>query len=214
MGKIVKAALLGYGDPPASPTGDPVRGPDVSYTFDQGTEGWVLNSYDDPDLTNLGARMFDGGSPPNLSFVGTGGGPSAGSLELTAAFTGSNQYVIADIAIASPGLNLSSKTLHAWVRLVSGPLDGGVSFYACSGGATYVCPGCGRQFRPARCRCLGTTDAGSLSAMALAGFDPAGIVEIGIQVLSSPTSLDGGTADGGRFASTGDTVVEIDTVTD
>ena len=110
-------------------------------------------------------------------------------------------------------MNLSGKTLHAWVKLVSGASDGGVSLYACSGGATYVCLGAAAsaaQFAAGAWIPL-TLD---LSAPAPAGFDPTGIVEIGVQVLSSPTSPDGGTADGGGFASTGDTVVEIDTVTD
>jgi hypothetical protein len=213
LGTLVKAALLSYGDPPASPPGEPVRGPALSYTFDQGTEGWILNAYDNPDLINLGARMVDGGAPPKLRFVGADGGPSGGALELTAAFTGTDQYVTADIALASPGVNLSGKTLHAWVRRVSGASDGGVSLYACSGGATYVCLGAAAS--------AAQLAAGAwipltldLSAPAPAGFDPTGIVEIGVQALSSPTSPDGGTADGGGFASTGDTVVEIDTVTD
>ena len=172
-----------------------------------------MNDYDNPDLTNLGARRPDAGSAPKLSFVSADRGSNAGALELTAAFTGTDQYVSADVALGFPGLSLSGKTLRAWVKLVSGPLDGGVSLYACSGGAAYVCP---RATVEAAQLAAGvwvqlTLD---LVATASAGFDPSGIVEIGIQVLASPTSPDGGTADGGRFASTGDTVIQIDSVTD
>jgi len=172
MGAVVKAALLGYGDPPASPPGQ--RVPEVHYTFDHGTEGWALGHRDDPNLTNLGAAAPDRGTLP--TFADADGDPSPGALLLTASFTDGGQYAIAAVGFAPPGLDLSGKTLHARVRLVSGAFASGrVALYACSAGAPYVCA-------------------------AAPGLDAASL-EIGVRFLSG-------------MASDGDTVFEIDTVTD
>jgi len=53
-----------------------------------------------------------------------------------------------------------------------------------------------------------------LGAITETGFDPRRIAEIGVQLSSSLPASDGGTADGGTFVTTGETVFEIDTVTD
>jgi endoglucanase len=217
LGSVVKAALLGYGDPPASPPGVRIEGPDLGYTFDAGTEGWVLNNYDDPSITNLGARVPDGGSRPTLGFAATDGDPSPGALALAVAFTAPNQDVVADVAFGSQGIDLSGKTLNVRVRLVSGSLaGGGLSFYACSGGSPYVCTGPNldsSRFAAGTWVPL-TLDLGAATEI---GFDAKAILEIGVQLYSSlpvSSAADGGTTDGGSFAVTGQTVFEIDTVTD
>ena len=107
LGSVVKAALLGYGDPAASPPGVRVEGPDLAYTFDGGTEGWVLNDHDDPSLINLGARLPDGGSRPTLGVAAADGGPGAGALSLAVSFTAPNQDVVADVSFGSNGIDLS-----------------------------------------------------------------------------------------------------------
>lgn len=202
-------------DPPASPASGPSNGPDLSYTFEHETEGWVLNDWADPDLTNLGAGVPDGGLPPTLRFSTVDGDPNAGALELTVGFSGTDQTVIAEVALDPHGLNLSGKTLHARVRRVSGSFVGGVVFYASSIGPF------GDIYTEAPTLDAASFAAGAwvpltldLSTATEVSFDSKAIVKIGVQVLSSAASGDGGASDGGSFVSSGDAVFEIDTVTD
>jgi endoglucanase len=213
-GNIVKAALLGYNDPPASPPTPGSSGPDVNYTFDHGTQGWALNNWNNPNFTNLGAGSPDAGPLPTLGFSGTDGEPSAGALKLTVAFTDHTQYAAASTNLY-PGLNLNGKTLHARVRLLSGSfVGGGVDLYAVSGPPYVV------EASP-------TLDAASLTAGAwvpltlilsnttAVGFDTSKIVEIGVDFFASAALMvDGGISDAGAFANSGNIVFEIDTVTD
>ena len=60
-----------------------------------------------------------------MTFSGSDGDPTPGALQLTAAFTGFDQYVDIVVGAAQPGFDLSGKTLHARVRLVSGSLSAG-----------------------------------------------------------------------------------------
>ena len=210
-GAIVKAALLGYGDPPASPPGVRVDGMEINFTFDHGTEGWALDRYA-PAATNLGAGVPDGGPPPTLHFAGADGDPSAGALSLTVAFTAPDQYVIAGFGIGQPGRDLSGKTLHARVRLVSGALEGRVMLGAVSGPSFVVAetPGLDAASLTAGAWVPVSLDLGA----APAGFDASKIIQIGVRVAASAAALDAGTPAGGSFASTGDLVFEIDSVTD
>jgi endoglucanase len=212
-GAVVKAALLGYGDPPASPPGNRVNGPAVNYTFDRGTEGWVVDRYD-PDPTNLGAGVPDGESRPTLRFSSTDGDPSAGALVLTVAFTGPDQYVIANVDFGQPGLDLSGKTLHARVRLVSGSLGGGRLIFGALSGPSYLLaetPALDATSLAAGTWVPLSLDLGTTTAV---GFDASKIVQVGVRILASAASSDGGTSDGGTFANAGETVFEIDSVTD
>ncbi len=220
-GAVVKAALLGYGDPPASspggigPGGPPGSPPDggvteFSYTFDHDAEGWVLNTWDNPDASNLGARVSDGGSRPTLVFTSSDGDPSPGALALTVRFTGAGQYATTDIALR-PGFNLTGKTIAARVRLASGSFStGDATMYACSDGpSSYICV----QAPPIDASML-TAGAWlpvslNLATATAVGFDVSKILEIGMS-FSSPAA----SADAAAFVSTGDTVFEIDTVTD
>jgi hypothetical protein len=208
-GTLVKAALLGYNDPPASPPrAGGGAGPDLSYTFDEEPQGWGLNNFDDPNATNLGAAVPPGGTAPTLAVSSTDGDPNPGSLQLTVGFTALDQYVDAVVNLGQPGLDLSGKTLHAMVRLVSGAIPvGGLQFHASSGAAfTY-----GSQTFVGG----STLTAGSwipltleLGAITGSGFDPTQIVQIGVQFYS------GFSGNGTTFTSAGPVVFEIDTVTD
>lgn len=219
-GAVVKAALLGYGDPPASPPGGPADGPNRSYTFDHGAEGWVVDMYD-PDPTNLGVSVPDGGAPParpTLRVNGSDGDPSPGALELTVAFTAPGQYVIAEVNFGQTGIDLAGKTLHARVRLVSGALgDSRVTFGALSGPSDVAAEGHGLDAASLIAGVWAplSIDLGGTTAV---GFDASQIVQIGVRV-SSSAPWDGGAdtsaaLDGGAFVPTGDLVLQIDTVTD
>ena len=213
-GAIVKAALLGYNDPPALPPAPGGGGPDLNYTFDHGTQGWVLNNWDDPDFTNLGAAAPDAGLLPTLRFAETSGDPKPGALQLTLAFTDRNQYAGASTNLY-PGFNLTGKTLHARIRLLSGSFVGGdVQLYAVSGPPYVV-------------TATPSLDAASLTAGAwvpltlvldnttAVGFETSKVVEIGVDIFASAAStVDGGISDAGAFTNSGNLVFEIDTVTD
>jgi hypothetical protein len=198
----------------------------VNYTFDHGTDGWVLNKREGTSYANLGAGVPDGGSPPTVSFAVSDGDPSPGSLRLTLAFTGPWQYAAAGVVLGQ-ARDLSGKTLHARVRRVSGPAAGvGAGFYACGfpdpawGTAGMVCADLAMQ--------IGVSELAEGAWAPLASdvvmvssfvgipgpsFTPASVVELGIEVFTL-AEADAGAADGGTFASTGDVVFEIDTVTD
>jgi hypothetical protein len=213
MGTIVKAALLAHGDPPASPPGAAVDPSDVNYTFDHGTEGWVLDKYAQQP-TNLGAGVPDGGSGPTLRFADTDGDPVVGTLALTVAFTAPDQYVIAGVAFGQPGLDLAGKTLHARVRLVSGSLGDGRLFLGALSGPSYILaetPGLDAASLSAGAWVPVSLDLGATTT---AGFDASKIVQVVVRVAASAVSLDGGAPDGASFAGTGDLVFQIDSVTD
>jgi hypothetical protein len=186
---------------------------DVNYTFDLGTEGWLLDKYA-PQPTNLGAVVPDGGSRPTLRFADADGEPSAGALALTVTFTAPDQYVVANVTFGQPGVDLSGKTVHARIRLVSGSLGDGRAFLGALSGPSYI---------PAETPGLDATSLSAgvwvplsldLGAAATAGFDPSKIVQIGVRIAASAASRDGGVPDGAAFAGTGDLVFEIDSVTD
>jgi endoglucanase len=208
LGAIVKPALLGYDDPPASPPGSGgARATDVSYLFDLSNEGWAFNLYDAPDIANLAVHP-PLGHPPSLLFDGADGEPGSGpgALKLTATFTGLDQYVAASTGLGPPGINPSAKTLHAMVRLVSGALpEGGVQLYA-SSGMFFAFLG---SFHGAGEFPLGEWVPLTLDLTSgTADFNPNDIVEIGLQFFSGVSS------GGDTFTGSGEVVFEIDTVTD
>ncbi|MDB4980549.1 MAG: hypothetical protein JWM82_1301 [Myxococcales bacterium] len=199
----------------------------VTYTFDHGTEGWALNEREGSGFTNLGAGVQDGGSPPTVSFAGSDGDPNPGSLRLTLAFTAPSQYAAAEVVFGQ-ARDLSDKTLHARVRLVSGPAAGvWVGLYACSPGdlaTNGAAPGCAAGTAidaaelagPAWARLAFVVVPSSAQIGSVPGptyFSAASVVQLGIEVYTLP-SADGGRPDGATSASTGALVFEIDTVSD
>jgi hypothetical protein len=158
----------------------------VEYTFDATLEGWGLSTYDDPSTTNLGAGVGDGGVPPTLAFQAAAGDPISGpgSLALTVRFSGLDQYVDAIVTRPAPGVDLSGRTLHAMVRLVSGSFpNGGVQIHA-STGPSFVF-GAGTFLPPvAMPTGVWVPLTLSLDAVTQPGFDPSEVVQIGVQFLS------------------------------
>jgi hypothetical protein len=205
-GVIVKAALLGYNDPPASPPLPPTTGPDLAYTFDHGTQGWAFNTFDDPNMQNLAVHPPAGG-PPTLVWTGADGNPDPGALQVTVGFTALDQYVDASVDLGQPGINLSGKTLHARVRLLSGSLpQGALQFHASTGPSFNF----GSVFFNADALSGGgwvpfDLDLGAVTS---AGYDPSHVVQIGVQFFS------GFSSSGQTFQPIGPVVLEIDTVTD
>jgi hypothetical protein len=209
-------------------SGSSLPGPAVNYTFDVGTEGWFLSS-NGGSFTNLGVIVPDGGSAATLGFVRSDGDPHQGALSMTVAFTAPSQFAAAEVTFGQAGRDLSGKTLHAQIRLVSGSAAGAwTGLYACS-----VSSNRGVYGYYWFCAYASGLDAAALAAGAWvplvmdldaaaetrpsytsADFSPAAIIDLGIWVYTPTTSADGGTADGGAFVGTGELVFEIDTVTD
>jgi len=203
FGSVIKGALQGYNDPPAS-SPRPL-GPDLNFTFNHGLQGWEFNTFQGGDLTNLAVITPPGGSPPALAINPTDGNPEPGSMQVTVQFTDVNQVVTPNVAFFDPRLNVTGKTLHARVRLVSGSFVGGVQFYALSGDG-FVFTGAFYNFDqfPAGVWVPITLDLTSGTAP---GFDPSQVVQIAVQLLS-------GFPGGLPVVAGGPTVFEIDGVTD
>lgn len=180
IGAKVKAALLAHSGP--RPEVEPEPQLPLAYSFDVGAEGWLLNPYQDPDLTNLGAPRVVGAVPATLGFSASQGDFSLGSLELRATLTGPGQYVIANAAVVR---DLTGATLRARVRLESGTLDGvRVALHACSLG--YVCQE-GPAGDPAS---LSSRDwvtlEWDLDSVEDQAFKRSQIISVGVQLDSSP----------------------------
>lgn len=179
-GAMVKAALLMHSGP--RPEVEPEADLPLAFSFDEGREGWLLNPYQDPDFTNLGAPQVVEAVPAKLGFSANEGDPAPGSLELRATFTGPNQYVIPNVAVVQ---DLTGATLRARVRLESGTLDGvGVSLHACSSG--FVCqsgPIAGPAALSSREWVPLEWDLREVEEQA---FDPARIISVGVQLDSTP----------------------------
>jgi len=208
-GAVVKAALLGYGGP--HPEVEPEGEASLSYTFDTDAEGWVLNRYQDPDYTNLAAPSLPAGvTPATLKFNPSDGDPHGGSLELHARVSATNQYVIAHAQVVE---DITGKTLHARVRLVSGTINGAsLSLYACTG-ANWVCEA-GPAVDPALLESGKWADlVWDLSTVTNPAFEATKTISLGVTVDATTIVADRAPADGQLPESDG-AVIEIDTVTE
>ena len=204
-GDVVKAALLGYDDPPASPPRP--LGPDVIFTFDHGLQGWEFNLFDDGNILNLAVHPPAGGIVPTLTVNAADGNPDPGSLRVRVGFTAFDQYVDPGVNFFDPRQNLTGKVLHARIKLVSGSFAQGAFQFHASTGDSFVY---GSSFFTGDTLPLGVwvpvdLDLGGVTSP---GFDPSQVIQIGVQFLS------GFSSGGGTFVDTGETVFEIDTVTD
>jgi hypothetical protein len=205
LGQVVQAALLGYGGP--HPAVEPEAETPLSFTFDSSREGWILNDYQDPDFTNLGAETPAGATPPTLTLSRDDGDPEPGSLELHATISAADQYVIAQAQVVE---DLTGKTLHARVRLKSGTLNGAsVLLHVCTG-KSFVCAQ-GPSTAPAVVSDQWLALDWDLRSVTAPGFDPTQVVTLGV-VVDAGFAPDG-TPRAGSFAS-GDGTLQIDTVTE
>jgi hypothetical protein len=165
-------------------------------TFDTSTDGFTVNNYVDTGNTtpgtgsaNLGAADSGTAADVLLAWDSAVGSPTAGSMMITAPFTGSNQYVDVLKAV-KPSADWTGKKLHVRVKVDSGFVTsmtgvlGIVQPYADTG-TTYTF-GTMMAFVPAGnawhdytidlAALAGTTPSG-----ATVPFDPTMIVQYGIQ---------------------------------
>lgn len=152
----------GSGEPPP---------PALSHTFDKTTQGYALTT----TITTP-----DGGTVPALTWDGTVGDPTPGSLKITAEFTGYNQKLDAAVNI-SPLLNLTGKVIHAKVRLDSGTVPAGYVQVHASSGTSYVfvnSAGSGLTAGSFIDVPLDLTAAHTANA----NFDPTQVIQVGVQI--------------------------------
>ncbi len=173
-------------------------------TFDTDAQGWMLNKFVDTTYTNLAATPPLGLIPPRFGFTPTAGDPSPGSLALGVTYSDFNQY--ADVIVNPfPPIDLSGKTVHARVRLVSSSFPRGGFQLHVSTGSTFVFAG---NFFDASLLPPGVwvpIDF-DLTTVTDPAFDASQVVQIGVQFFS-------GAPDGNPFPTgTGMITFEVDTV--
>jgi hypothetical protein len=112
----------------------PIVGSAVA-AFDTTTEGFALDNYHDTlPKVNLGDPMSGLGVTPTLTWDGTQGSPTPGSLQVMAPYSGANQYVLAqrDFGTANPQ-NWMGKTIHVRIKVTSGMFKGGAQVFVKTG---------------------------------------------------------------------------------
>jgi len=169
---------------------------------------------------DLGAYMkADAGlnlaNPPSIQWASDDSESSAssGSMKISVTFDSYGQYV--DPVINLPSVvDLSSRQLTMKVRLVSGTFmawsQGGVQFHFSTTSSYTYSAGMwidSTTFTNNSWKVTSIDTATAVPATAGAMWDPTQVIQIGVQFLS-------GFSGGGTFVDTGDTVFEIDTVTD
>lgn len=191
----------------------------VNYTFDTTIEGFGLNTYCElmpaQNFNLAGACATDAGTDdagsdagaaaaePTLTFESADGNPAAGSLKITATYTGYRQYTDVIINLPTP-VDLTGKTLHAMVKLASSTpagFPGGTQLHVNS--PTYFSQS--GQLVPN----MWTSLAMPLDATIYPGIDPTMVNQIGVQVYSGDPPATGPAA---TFPFTIE--YQVDTITD
>jgi hypothetical protein len=111
--------------PEAAPSCEDVSGPIVGTpvaTFDTDTEGFILDpaasSY---GITNLADPDAGIAPPPNLSYDGTDGNPTPGSIEIVAPFSGANQDLLVFRFLGCGATqDWTGKVLRARIKIANG----------------------------------------------------------------------------------------------
>jgi len=180
----------------------------VNFTFGgTTTDGWKINDF--AQTGNIGAP--DAGTGVSLTLDSAAGDP-AGSLSMSGTFVNYNQTLDAIVSV-SPMLDLTGKTLHARVRLDSGTVAFAVIHASTTSGFKYK----NGTFK--------TLTTGSFVDLVFAlpaadtgdggtGWDPAQVVQIGIQIGTGDPPTDAGLANGSPLPAADPVTVHIDTVTD
>lgn len=178
----------------------------IAHNFDIAAEGFAYNTYVPAAAsmqTNLAA--MGSGSMPTLTWDGTDGNPTAGSLKASVTFTAYRQLVDVILGL-SPPANLMGKTLHAKVRLTSGTFENGAGAFLHAGtGAAYTY-GAGPYI--ALAYNMWTDLTLDFSTVTTVGYDPTMVVQIGVQFYS------GDPTDAGAFVGPNSVVFHIDSITE
>src|SRR5262249_15482811 len=153
-------------------------------------QSFALNNYDNTSRRNLGGPNSP--TTPTLTWDGTTGMPSSGSLKLTVTFSDFKQYV--DPVVNLSSLDLTGKVLHAYVKLDSGWFVGGVQLHAGSGPNYIYASSAYTMFADLNIWTELTLDLTMAQAM-VSGFTANDIRQIGVQ-FDTGDPYEGGTFDG------------------
>jgi hypothetical protein len=149
-------------------------------TFDSTTEGFAIEAYHDLAQVNLGDPASVATTPPTISWDDTQGSPTAGSLKVTAPYSGASQYVDIQKSIQAMPQNWMGKTMHVRIKVTSGTFRGGVQLYAKTGmafvfGGTYINFGPGSNWQEFS---LNVTSPMTI----IPGYDPTRVFSFGLQL--------------------------------
>ena len=159
--------------------GGPIVGSAIDL-FDCSTEGFVFNTYDEPG--NLARPTNPSVPPPTLSFDATQGSPFPGSVQVTAPFSGANQYVDIQKLVNVPApLDWSGKSLHVRIRVSQGTFHGIVEPYLVTTGA-YVFGGTSINIAPGSQWQEFAVDLTNPLTRAAASYNPAQVMLFGVQL--------------------------------
>ncbi len=166
-------------------------------TFDQDVEGFVLDQAAGSTIQNLGEPDAGATPPPSLSWDGTDGSPTPGSLQFVVPFSGANQYLGAyHFFGCSAPQNWNDKTQRARIKITGGDFAPVALVYvATSATCTTYDFAYGAFARLNRASCWQELTLDLMSpASRTGGFDPTSVVEFGVQLYSGTGSVDAGTA--------------------
>ena len=159
--------------------GGPIVGSAIDL-FDCSTEGFVFSTYDEPG--NLARPTNPVVPPPTLSFDATQGSPFPGSVQVTAPFSGANQYVDIQKLVNVPApLDWSGKSLHVRIKVSQGTFRGIVEPYVVTTGA-YVFGGTIINIAPGSQWQEFVVDLTNPLTRAAASYNPAQVMLFGVQL--------------------------------
>ena len=175
-----KAGVGGSGAGGSQVEAGPLAGSGVAL-FDYTTEGFVFDTYSDSSVKNLADPAAPSVPPPTLLFDASQGSPSPGSLQVTAPFSGANQYVgiFKSSSVTAP-LDWSGMTLHVRLKVSEGTFKGGIQPYVQTSsvyafGGTYRVVGTSSEWQDFT---LDLTNPMNRNT----GYNPAQVVTYGVQL--------------------------------
>jgi len=195
--KVIDRAEAGTDGPAACDdlVGGPIPGMPVA-TFDNDIEQFVFDMFPyTGGVTNLADPASGATPPPSFGYNGTEGNPTPGSLKINAPFSGPSQALVAyhHFGCAAPR-DWTGKVLRARIKIVDGTFTGPTYLYVAT---TTTCAADGFGYAaPAtlvRTSCWQDLilDLGA-PGNPTAGYDPASVVDFGIQFVSGIASTASG----------------------
>jgi hypothetical protein len=176
--------------------GGPIPGTPAA-TFDTDVEQFTFDvaPYAGTTLTSLSDPASGTTPPPTLSYDGTDGDPTPGSLEIFAPFSGANQYLGSFHFFGCAALrDWTGKILHARIKILNGTFAEAALLYVGTNTAcTKFAGGYGAYtgLAPTSCWQELTLDLGTPTTQA-AGYDPTSVFNFGVQFYTGSTGAGAG----------------------
>jgi hypothetical protein len=195
----------------------------MTFAFMSGMDGFALDTfanagpYTDGNPQNIGG-VPNGAGAPAVSFDGADGMPDQGSAHIAATFNGFNQTVtVRQIYQPTQTIDLASKTVTAQVKLDAGGTFTGIVHLMALSSPSPPNPAPGYYFAQGDSILLSDNEWHTLRfqmaapEFAAGGWNPADIVQIGVQLASGFPAGDGGVA-GPQYGAPQSISVHFDTM--